>query len=99
MRELTAEFVGIYDKLPSIASASLTRTALSSCCVPELVAWVLTSLLLILVLSLTLTGTLRMICRYRLMMLCVDSIYISIHIKFLCFTVVFYFISWTYTVT
>lgn len=71
MRELMAESVGIYARLPSIASANLIQTALSSCCVPELVAWVLTSLLLILVLSLTLTGTLRMTCRYRLLMLCI----------------------------
>lgn len=82
MRELMAEFVGIYGKLPSIASASLIRTALSSCCVPELVAWVLTSLLLILALSLTLTGTLRMTCRYRLMMLRVDLVYICMYINF-----------------
>lgn len=80
-----AEFVGIYGKLLSIASASLIRTALSSCCVPELVAWVLTSLLLILVLSLTLTGTLRMTSRYELMMLCVDVVYICIYINLFCF--------------
>lgn len=71
-----AEFVEIYGKLPSIASASPIQTALSSCCVPELVAWVLTSLLLTLVLSLTLTGTLRMTCRYRLMTLCLDLVYV-----------------------
>lgn len=80
-----AEFVGICDKLPSIASASLIQTALSSCCAPELVAWVLTSLLLILVLSLTLTGTLRMTCRYRLMMLCVELVDIFMYVFFSLF--------------
>lgn len=59
-----AECVGTYGRLPSIASANLIQTALSSCCVPVLVAWVLTSLLLTPVLYLTQTGTLRMTCRY-----------------------------------
>lgn len=65
MSELMAECVGTYDRLPSIASASLIQTALSSCCVPVLAAWVLTSLLLTHVLYLTLTGTLRMTSRYK----------------------------------
>lgn len=82
-----AEFVGIYAKLPSIDSANLIQTALSSCCVPELVAWVLTSLLLILVLSLTLTGTLRMTCRYSLMLLCIA---LGCFCVYFCFLKLFY---------
>lgn len=70
MSELMAECVGTCDRLPSIALASLTQTALSSCCVPVLVAWVLTSLLPTPVLYLTLTGTPKMTCRYKSMLYC-----------------------------
>lgn len=70
MSELMAEYVETYVRLPSIASASLTRTALSSCCVPALAAWVLTSLLPTPVLYLTQTGTLKMTCRYKIVLYC-----------------------------
>lgn len=70
MSELMAECVGTYDRLPSIALASLTQTASSSCCVPVLVAWELTSLLLTPVWYLTLTGTLKMTCRYKTVLNC-----------------------------
>lgn len=69
MRELMEECGETCDKLPSIASASLTLTVLSSCCVLGLVAWVLTSLLLTPVLYLTLTGTLKMTYRYKIVLL------------------------------
>lgn len=70
MSELMAECVETYDRPPSIASANLTQTALSSCCVPVLAVWVLTSLLLTPVLYLTLTGTLKMTCRYKIVLYC-----------------------------
>lgn len=70
MSELMAECEGTCDRLPSIASASLTQIALSSCCVPVLAAWVLTSLLLTHVLFLTLTGTLKMTFRYKILLYC-----------------------------
>lgn len=70
MSGLMAECVETCDRQPSTASANLIQTALSSCCVPVPVAWVLTSLLLTPVLYLTLTGTLKMTCRYENIGLC-----------------------------
>lgn len=65
MSVLTAEFVVTCARQPSTASPDQIQTALSSCCVQELEDWVSTWLQQIPASSLTLTGILRMTCRYR----------------------------------
>lgn len=65
MSELMGESEVTFDRQLLTASASLTQTALSSCCAPGLVDSVLISQLLIPASSLIQTGIHKMTCRPR----------------------------------